>query len=46
MRELFEQTGIDMHFDGELSKEAVSRVTTGSCLSQDELYEVLKECMR
>lgn len=46
MRELFEQIGVDMHFDGELSKEAVSQVSTGSCLSQDELYEMLKECMR
>ena len=46
MRELFEQIGIDMYFDGELSQEAVGRVATGSCLSQDELYEVLKECMR
>ena len=46
MRELFEQIGVDMYFDGELSKEAVSQVATGSCLSQDELYEVLKECMR
>lgn len=46
MRELFEQLGVDMHFDGELSKEAVSQVSTGSCLSQDELYEMLNECMR
>lgn len=46
MRELFGQLGIDMYFDGELSKEAISGVATGSCLSQDELYEVLKECMR
>ena len=46
MRELFEQIGLDMYFDGELSREAVGRVATGSCLSQDELYEVLKECMR
>ena len=46
MRELFEQIGIDMYFDGELSQEAVGRVAAGSCLSQDELYEVLKECMR
>lgn len=46
MRELFGQIGIDMYFDGELSKEAISRVETGSCLSQDELYEVLKQCMR
>ena len=46
MRDLFEQIGVDMYFDGELSREAVGRVATGSCLSQDELYEVLKGCMR
>lgn len=46
MRELFGQIGIDMYFDGELSRESVSGVETGSCLSQDELYEILKGCMR
>lgn len=46
LRELFEQIGVDMHFDGELSEEAVRRVETGSCLQQKELYEILKECMR
>lgn len=46
MRELFGKIGVDMYFDGELSKESVSGVVTGSCLSQDELYEILKGCMR
>ncbi|MDE6602895.1 MAG: hypothetical protein K2K90_12210 [Lachnospiraceae bacterium] len=46
MRKLFEQIGIDMYFDGKLTKEAVSGVAVDSYLSQDELYEVLKECMR
>lgn len=46
MRELFGQIGIDMYFDGELSKEAVSGVATGSCLPPDELYEIIMECMR
>lgn len=46
LRELFEQIGVDMYFDGDLSRESVSRVSTGSCLQQNELYEILKECMR
>lgn len=46
VRELFEQIGIDMYFDGELSREALGQIATGSCLSQDELYELLRTCMR
>ncbi|MDE5716235.1 MAG: hypothetical protein K2I53_01225, partial [Lachnospiraceae bacterium] len=46
MRELFEQIGVDMYFDGELSREAVSGVAIDSSLSQEELFEIMKECMR
>lgn len=46
LRELFGQIGVDMYFEGELSKEAVSQVETGSCLTLDERYAVIKECMR
>lgn len=41
MVKLFEDIGVPMYFDGEVSKEAVSQVDTGSCLSSDEIYEIL-----
>lgn len=46
MRKLFERIGVDMYFDGNLTRESVSQILTGSCLKQDELYEILEECMR
>lgn len=42
MVNLFEDIGVPtMYFDGEVSKEAVSRIDTDSCLSADEILKSL-----
>lgn len=46
MRELFEEIGVDMYFHGNVSKEAVSRIETGSSLTADEVYKILEECTK
>ncbi len=44
MRKLFEEIGVDMYFDGDVSKESVSRIEIGSSLTPDEVYGILEEC--
>lgn len=43
---LFEDIGVDMYFDGQITKEAVSNVEIDSCLSQDDVFEIVETCMR
>lgn len=45
MVKLFEDIGVPMHFEGEISKETVCQIATGSCLSSNAIYEILCECL-
>lgn len=46
MRELFEEIGVNMYFNGNVSREAISKIKTNSSLTLDEIYEILKECTK
>lgn len=46
MIKLFSELGVDMYFDGEYSKEAVSKVPVSTMLKPDEVYAVIKSSVR
>lgn len=46
MVELFDELGIDMYFDGEVSVEAVKGINIATLLSADEVTDIVKECLR
>ena len=45
MVKLFEDIGVPMYFEDKVSKEDVRRIETGSCLSPDEICEILCDCL-
>lgn len=45
MIKLFEEIGVDMYFDGKVSREEFSKIKSGSCLNQNELYDIICECL-
>ena len=46
MVELFVELGVDMHFDGEISAEAIKDIDISTLLSVDEVTGMVKECLR
>lgn len=44
--ELFEELGVDMHFDGEASSEKVRDIDISTTLSVDEISDLLRNCLR
>lgn len=43
---LFEKLGINMYFDGVLSKRACAEVETNSILTSQEIFTLISKCMR
>ena len=43
---LFEELGVDMYFEGQVSTEAVQGIDISTMLSADEITGIVKECLR
>lgn len=43
---LFEDFGVAMHFEGNLSEKECAAVKTSSVLKGDEIFAIMKECMK
>lgn len=46
MVELFAELGVDMYFDGEVQKDRISQIPIETMLTQDEVADMMKDCMR
>ncbi len=46
MTALFAEFGVDMYFDGEVQKDRISQIPIETMLTQDEVVDMLKSCMR
>ena len=46
MIKLFSEFGVDMYFDGEFTKEAVSEVSVSTSLKSDEVYAIIENSLR
>lgn len=46
MVKLFSQLGVDMYFDGEISRETIESTDIETIFSTDELVSIITECMR
>lgn len=46
MIDLFSRLGVDMYFDGEVSKERISQVPVDSMLDQNEISDIIMDSMR
>ncbi len=46
MMKLFSEFGADMYFDGEFTKEAVSKVSVSTLLTSDEVYAIIENSLR
>lgn len=46
MINLFSEFGVDMYFDGEFTKDAVSGVSVSTSLKSDEVYTIIKNSLR
>lgn len=43
---LFEEMGIDMHFEGDVDEERIRQISIDSVLKQEEITQIIKESMR
>lgn len=46
LTDLFEKLGVDMHFKGEVTEEAVEKVPANTTLSIKERTEIIRDCMK
>lgn len=46
MKEVFESIGVDMCFDGEVTRDTIKSLNIDSSLSIDDITEMIRGCMR
>lgn len=46
MVQLFEEIGVDMYFDGELTKEQIKNIDVKSMLTAEECQQIIRDCLR
>lgn len=46
MIKLFAEFGVDMYFDGEITKEAVSKIPVSTMLNSDEVCAIIADSVR